>query len=388
MFVWAHRGGHVRITSDKTVPSLFQLAARSLCSGNRCLPAGLESNQGVCQPIMESDRSGSVQSTVGPGPHCPGGTSLEDTAMVPPSTADANCSTTSDQSRSADAEQRSRGSRPSTSHVAYLRERYRGQELSEEATSLMLKSWRTKTNKSYDSLFGKWHSWCCARGSDPFSGPIKEVVNFLAHLHREGYQYRSLNSYRSAISSVHERIDGYSVGQHPLVTRLMKGVFNDRPPLPKYTCTWNVQGVLSYISSWGGNDSLSMKQLSWKTVMLLALTRPSRSADLSQLSLCGKRYKPDGVSFLPSGLAKQSRQGKPITEFFFPSFPHDSGLCPVQTLKVYEDRTAPYRGGEQKLFLALIKPYRAVTSSTKARWLKSLLEAAGIDTSVFTAHSV
>ena len=213
-------------------------------------------------------------------------------------------------------------------------------------------------------------------------------MNFLAHLHKEGYQYRSLNSYRSAISSVHERIDGFTVCQHPLVTRLMKGVFNDRPPLPRYTCTWNVQTVLSHINSWGDNDSLSIKQLSWKTVMLLALSRPSRSADLSQLSLCGKQYKPEGVSFAPNSLAKQSRQGKQITEFFFPSFPHDSRLCPVEALKAYEGRTAPYRGGEPKLFLALIKPYKAVTSSTIARWLKSLLEAAGIDTSVFTAHSV
>lgn len=177
-------------------------------------------------------------------------------------------------SQSDNAEQRSGGSRPSTSRVAYLRERYRDQELSEEATSLMLKSWRTKTNRSYDSLFDKWYSWCCARDSDPFSGPINEVVNFLANLYTEGYQYRS---YRSAISSVHERVDGYTVVQHPLVTRLMKGAFNDRPPLPRYTRTWNVQSVLSHISVWV-NDSLSLKQLSWKTAMLLALTRPPRSA--------------------------------------------------------------------------------------------------------------
>ena len=131
-----------------------------------------------------------------------------------------------------------------------------------------------------------------------------------------------------------------------------------------------------------------MKQLSWKTAMLMALTRPSRSADLSQLGLCGKQYKPEGVAFLPSSLAKQSRQGKPITEFFFPSFPHDPGLCPVVTLRAYEERTAPIRGTESKLFLALIKPYKAVTSSTIARWLKLLLKAAGIDTSVFNAHSV
>ena len=37
--------------------------------------------------------------------------------------------------------------------VVYLRKKYQEQLLSEEATALLLNSWRTKTNKSYD--FGK-----------------------------------------------------------------------------------------------------------------------------------------------------------------------------------------------------------------------------------------
>ena len=61
----------------------------------------------------------------------------------------------------------------------------------QEATDLMLKSWRTKTNRSYDSL-----------------------------------RYRSLNAYRSAISSTHEKLDGVCVGEHPLVSRVLKGAFN------------------------------------------------------------------------------------------------------------------------------------------------------------------
>ena len=247
--VWSHRSGPFCLTSDCTVPSLFQLVARSLCSGNRCLPAGLVSGQGVCQPTLGFDRQSPVQGPERPSPDCSSGTSLEDTALVSTTPTDVNISSMPDQTQSGKAVQRSRGSHPSTSHVAYLRERYRDQELSEEAASLMLKSWHTKTNKSYDSLFGKCHSWCSTRDSDPFSGPVKEVVNFLAHLHKEGYQYRSLNAYRSAISSAHERVDGFTVGQHPLVTRLMNGVFNDRPPLPRYTCTWNVDTVLSFISS-------------------------------------------------------------------------------------------------------------------------------------------
>ena len=146
--------------------------------------------------------------------------------------------------------------------------------------------------------------------------------------------------------------------------------------------------MLAHVSSWGANESLSLKKLSLKTVMLLALTHPSRSADLSQLNLQGKVYKPDGVVFIPGALAKQCRQGKPVNEFFFPSFPHDSTLCPVTTLRTYENHTASHRGMESRLFLSFIRPFQAITSSTIARWLKSLLESAGIDTSVFNAHSV
>ncbi len=40
------------------------------------------------------------------------------------------------------------------------------------------------------------------------------------------------------------------------------------------------------------------------------------------------------------------------------------------------------------LFLGIARPHRVVTSSTIARWLKSVLLSAGVDTSIFTTHSV
>jgi len=186
---------------------------------------------------------------------------------------------------------------------------------------------------------------------------------------------------------VHEKIDGFDVGQHPLISRLLKGVFNARSPLPRYSCTWNVQLVLDYIERCGANDTLSLKDLTFKTVMLLALTRPSRSADLSHLEISARQYKSDGVVFIPRYLSKQSRQGKPIKEFFFPSFPTNQKLCPVLTLKAYEKKTYDLRKEERKLFVSIIKPHKAVTSSTIARWLKTTLGLAGIDTSIFNAHS-
>ena len=40
-----------------------------------------------------------------------------------------------------------------------------------------------------------------------------------------------------------------------------------------------------------------------------------------------------------------------------------------------------------RLFVALVKPHNPVSSSTIARWPKGMLQQAGIDVSIFGAHS-
>jgi hypothetical protein len=91
--------------------------------------------------------------------------------------------------------------------------------------------------------------------------------------------------------------------------------------------------------SLGPSGTLPLKYLAWKLAMLLALTRPSRSADLAKLDLRFRRITPEGVTFQENGLAKQARAGKPRAEFFFPAF-EDPLLCPKETLRVYEEKTA------------------------------------------------
>ena len=174
-----------------------------------------------------------------------------------------------------------------------------------------------------------------------------------------------------------------------MVTRLLKGAFHARPPFPRYTATWNVQTVLEYIKGMGANSSLPLKQLSHKLCMLLALTRPSRSADLASLHIDRCRFSPEGIAFLPAALAKQSRQGKTLTEYFFPSFSHNRELCPVATLRQYINVTSSLRlEGTVKLFVAIVRPHHPVSSSTIARWLRDMLQQAGINVGIFGAHSV
>ena len=61
------RGGPVCVQMNTPVPSLLQLAARSLHRGNRRIPPGLVSTEGVCQPpplepnIQSSDKDSGTE---------------------------------------------------------------------------------------------------------------------------------------------------------------------------------------------------------------------------------------------------------------------------------------------------------------------------------------
>ena len=279
------------------MPLLLQLAGRSICRGNRRLSPGLDNSERFCQPTLEPSTESANKNTESRCRSNSGSPSMEISARVSPPTVITSRLATP-------ATQAGHGKRVSpnnapTSRVEHLRERLNEQGLSSQATDLILNSWRTKTNESYDSLFGRWNRWCTERGSDPFSGPISEVANFLATLYQEGYQYNSVNAYRSAISSVHEKFDGVPVGQHPIITRLVKGVFNVGPPIPRYSSTWDVQKVLNYLDSQGKQTPISLKALTLKTAFLLAITRPSRSSDLSQLNITRIRRGANGISFCP-----------------------------------------------------------------------------------------
>ena len=73
---------------------------------------------------------------------------------------------------------------------------------------------------------------------------------------------------------------------------------------------------IRYLKALPPNPVLTLKSVTLKTVMLLALTRPSRSADLCLLSVDHYRLNPEGLSFTPTGLTKQSRAGKITSEIF------------------------------------------------------------------------
>ena len=77
----------------------------------------------------------------------------------------------------------------------------------------------------------------------------------------------------------HVHIEGVPMGQHPLVSRMLKGMYNSRPPQLRYTSTWDVDIMICYLSSLGDNTALSLKQLGHKLAILMALVTLSREEE-------------------------------------------------------------------------------------------------------------
>ena len=204
-------------------------------------------------------------------------------------------------------------STPASSRLACFQQSCETGDLLEHVTRLLSAATRKSTNKTYDSIWRKWCGWCDRRQIDPISEGLNNILTFLGEQFENNLQYRTLNVFRSAISSTHRWVDGKPVGQHPLVIRLLKGIANERPPQPRYSTTWDVSKVTAYLSSLGHNNMLSLKLLSKKLAMLLALISPERSSVLADLGRLKKQ--PDGFTFTETAqTVLRNRFTKPFYE--------------------------------------------------------------------------
>ncbi|KAJ8018825.1 hypothetical protein HOLleu_42972 [Holothuria leucospilota] len=259
--------------------------------------------------------------------------------------------------------------------------------LSEEDQTLITSSWRKGTSDQYDCVWKFFSGWCSEREINPFCASLEEASNFLAEQFEKGKSYSTLNIYRSALSATLPPIDGKPLGQHPLICRLLKGVSIKRPPQAKYSFTWDVQVVLDYIKSLGANSDLSLKLLSKKAVVLVALATGCRGSEIAKMVTNLVKIDAEKVQVGIMGATKTSKPGQ--TKICILPFLKVTDICPASVFRHYLERTKSFRSSsndEDNVFISFLKPYRKVCSATIARWIKDILRLAGVDTGVFTAH--
>ena len=266
---------------------------------------------------------------------------------------------------------------PPAGRLATIRQSYTGAGISGQTQNLLVAAWRKGTSAAYTSAWGKWDSWCRERKINPVHAPIASILEFLTAEFHAGKAYRTLNDYLSAISSTHPSINSVRVAGHPLVVQSLKGAFNLRPPLPKYSTTWDVDVLLSFIEKLGPNGSLSPKDLSQKLGILLTLTAMHRVSEVVAHDRRFRQFSPEGVSLQLPELIKKTKVGQNLKTSFHASFPNNPNLCVVQCLQEYERRTLSFRGFDpakpNRLFLSYIRPHKLITSESLSRWIKDVL---------------
>ena len=197
--------------------------------------------------------------------------------------------------------------------------------------------------------------------------------------------YSSVCLARSALNPVVSIQGGVDVSNHPLVARLVKGVFHSRPPLPRYTEVWDIGKVINYVRNLGDNGRMSLKELTLKVTTLISILTCQRVSSVTQLSVSNTHLEGEQVTFVPVRLAKHDRPGRKIRKITVKAYPEDPNVCIVQALRSYMDRR-PTRS-EDQLLLTHRKPVKAASKDTIARWLKQVLVLAGVSDTIFGAHS-
>ena len=386
-------------SSNQSTRGLHQLETRPGSHPHRRLHDQLGYSTGLCLSPLQSDIENPDE-----GNNRPNGTNSRCSSVASPAlvagsaeTSNISASVAPEQSNPVNGPDRpeprsSNVSSSSLGRVSHLYQRFQAESIPTNVADLLIAATRTSTHKTYESSWNRWCRWCSGRQIDPLSSSISDILIFLTEVFNEGLAYRSLNVLRSALSSTHPKIDGFSVGQHPYVTRLLKGALNKRPPKPRYSHTWNVDVMIKYMISLGKNSTLSLKAISMKLVTLFALTCPERISALASLDLRHCSVLPEGVSFELTVPRKSGSADKPA-EAFFARFDQDRKLCPVDCFRYYLKLSRNVRpvipsSLPHKLFISFIRPHKPVTSTTLGRWLRTFMSAAGIDSQIFKAHSV
>ena len=263
--------------------------------------------------------------------------------------------------------------------MSAIRKSLENQGISNRTKKIMLDSWRSGTKKQYDVYLGKWNLFASRGGVDPIQPPVSKVLDFLTELYDCGLGYSAVNTARCALSTIITLLDGtMTIGSHPLIQRFIKAAFQTRPAFPRYQTTWDTSVVLNFLKEWHPVNTLALQHLTFKLVMLCALTTGQRCQSFHFMSLSSMQKSESSYTFVIDHLVKSSAPGQPQPVLVLPQFPADSRLCVVTTLEEYLRRTAPLRGNGDRLFISYISPYKSVSLDTIGRWIKTVMALAGI----------
>ncbi|KAL0195086.1 hypothetical protein M9458_008658, partial [Cirrhinus mrigala] len=254
-------------------------------------------------------------------------------------------------------------------------------DLSPSVVNTLLQARAPSTRRLYDLKWRIFVNWCSSHGKDPRNCGIKSVLSFLQEGLDRHLSASTLKVHVAAISANHDLVGGRSVGKHHLIIRFLRGARRLNPPRSHLIPSWDLAVVLQGLQQdpFEPLQSVELDALSFKTALLTALTSIKRVGDLQALSV-----NSSCLEFGPadSHVVLRPRPGYvpkvPTTPFRDQEDdPNLTLLCPVRALRIYMERTQPFRRSEQ-LFVCYggQQKEKAVSKQRISHWLVNAIRMA------------
>ena len=248
------------------------------------------------------------------------------------------------------------------------------------------------TRKQYDIAWKVFERWCAGRPGQvvPFQASVATVLTFLQDLLDKGKSHSTVKVNLAAISACHVGFGDKALSEAPLVRKFMRGARKARPVTRSLVPPWDLSLVLGGLSGppFEPLEAVSLKFLTLKTALLVALTTAKRVSDVQALSI-----SPDCTVFSGDRMRVRVRPNPAfvpknpnsvcapvdLRSFHPPPFESEEDrrlhcLCPVRALRVYLDRTAAFRKDGNQMFVAWGSSAKG-KSVTKVRISQWIVEA-------------
>ncbi|KAG1037308.1 hypothetical protein G6F43_012890 [Rhizopus delemar] len=284
-----------------------------------------------------------------------------------------------------------------TSRMEIIHKHRKKDGLDEQTILFLGKKTRDSTSRAYDRSWNKWVNWCKKHKRNPEEYNVVNVLKFL----RSNIQYSNthLNGLRSAIASVFAVIhdDKLPIADNTVIKDffIAKKKSEVRIPAHHQLFTWDITIILKHIKeTMAQSDQLSVQQLQIKTILLLCMATMWRPrSDIGRLQYQDVQIKEEGIHYSVTLHSREPKETQ-IKSTILGEF-EDKELCPVHTLIRFINSTINLRQDLSKdhtLFLTYLdqddKQSTSVKPTTIANWIKEEIGKAGIDITLFQAHSI
>ena len=278
-----------------------------------------------------------------------------------------------------------------SSRLDLIKRSIQAKGFSENTARCITKSVRGSTNAIYNSKWGIFEAWCCKRKIDPVKVSIHRIADFLTEKREGGLSATTIEGYRSAISNTLKHTSGLDLGLDSYISALLRSFRLEDTKRRNPSPPWDLSLVLAVLRSkpFEPIGSISMKNLTLKTVFLLALASGKRRSELHALSRAGVSWNKQKTRMTfrvtPSFVAKTQISTNvgaihPFTINSLKDFVDDDkdemGLCPVRALFEYMRRSEALglTKDKKKLFVSLFKGKTTeISKPTISNWIKETI---------------